>query len=60
MDTNLYQRSYCLLLAIFGNKEAAEQWWVTPNKYFKDMLPVEVFEINPEKVYNYLLKVDQI
>lgn len=44
-----------LLTALVG-KNLVDDWWNRPNKGFDLQTPITVFEQNPERVYNYLMR----
>lgn len=50
-----YNCNKLILALVGGDKELADLWWTTNNKYFSGITPNEVFEYNPESVLNYLL-----
>lgn len=52
---NLKRRCYALLTALLGSQELVERWWVGPNKAFDMRHPIDVFEEDPHRVYNYLM-----
>lgn len=43
------------LLAMLGSDELVEKWWLGANKAFDMKTPAEVFDIEPDKVINYIL-----
>lgn len=48
------RRSEVCVFALVG-KDAAAQWWTSPNKAFDMHPPYVMFAIDPERVYNYLI-----
>lgn len=48
------RRSESIVLALVG-RDATQQWWSSRNKAFEMKTPEEMFEKNPEVVYNYLV-----
>jgi hypothetical protein len=44
-----------MLTAMLG-KDGVEAWWQSPNKAFDMKTAEEQFDIEPEVVYNYLMK----
>jgi hypothetical protein len=52
---NLKLRCDALLTALVG-KNLVDDWWNRPNKGFDLQTPIAVFEQNPERVYNYLMR----
>ena len=53
-NEQLRERCDVLLLSLIGQK-FVKLWWTTHNKAF-DQTPEQQFDINPESVYNYLIK----
>lgn len=49
---------YCndMLTYIFGSEEDVEPWWDSPNSSFDGETPRKIFDIEPNRVYNYLLE----
>ena len=49
---------YCndMLTYIFGSEEDVEPWWDSPNLAFEGETPRKIFDIEPNRVYNYLLE----
>ena len=52
---NMFQRSQALLIALLGRKDLCDQWWNSPNKAFDLQTPKQVWDVEPEKVYEYLM-----
>ena len=44
-----------LVISLVG-KELAETWWNSANKAFDGKTPGEIYNSNPERVYNYLMR----
>jgi Protein of unknown function (DUF2384) len=42
------------LMAMLGSQELVSRWWVSPNKAFDMMTPLEMFDRHAEVVYNYV------
>jgi hypothetical protein len=55
MTENLKKRCDWLLTAMLG-KDGVEAWWQSPNKAFDMKTAQEQLDIDPEVVYNYLMK----
>ena len=58
---NTYQeiqimRNRCesMILSMVG-KDYANTWWNSPNKAFQGKTPNEVFDTDPEQVYDYII-----
>lgn len=58
---NTYQeiqimRNRCevMILSMVG-KDYTNVWWNSPNKAFQGKTPNEVFETDPERVYDYVI-----
>ena len=49
-----------LLFAIIGDEKLVERWWNSPNKYFDNALPIDVFVLQPERVRDYIFKAANI
>lgn len=47
-------RSEALLIALIG-KELAPKWWASPNRAFDGEKPEDVWKLDPESVYQYLM-----
>lgn len=43
------------LFALLGSDKLVEAWWASPNKAFELKTPEEVFDLDPDKVINYIL-----
>lgn len=54
--TNLKKRCDALLLAMTGRQELVDRWWKGSNKGFDGELPENVFETDPVRVYQYLMR----
>ena len=52
MDTDKYDR---ILYALLGSQELVQKWWVSPNKAFDEMTPIEMWDRDRDRVKNYLL-----
>ena len=48
------ERSEVLVIAHFG-RALAERWWQSPNRAFDYKTPSEQWDIDPTRVYNYLM-----
>jgi hypothetical protein len=55
MTENLKKKCDILLAAMLG-KDNIEGWWQSRNKAFNMMTAQEQLDIDPEVVYNYLMK----
>lgn len=55
MDKKTLREKCNILLQSLIGVELTEHWWTSHNKEF-DQTPKQQFDINPESVYNYLLK----
>jgi len=42
------------LMAMLGSQELVSRWWISPNKAFDMMTPLEMFDRHAEVVYNYV------
>jgi len=42
------------LMAMLGSQELVSRWWISPNKAFDMMTPLEMFDRHAEVVYNYI------
>lgn len=58
---NTYQeiqimRNRCesMILSMVG-KDYTNVWWNSPNKAFQEKTPNEVFDTDPERVYDYII-----
>ena len=51
---NIRGRSEALLIALIG-KELAPKWWQSPNRAFNMEKPEDVWKLDPESVYQYLM-----
>lgn len=51
---SIRQRSEALVIALVG-KQAADKWWISPNKAFDGKTPEKYWLIDPRCVYNYLM-----
>lgn len=58
MSETLRNRCNVLLTALMG-KEHIEEWWDSPNKRFDGETPRKVFDIEPNRVYNYLMEFEE-
>jgi len=45
-----------LLFAIVGDDTLVERWWNGPNKAFDMQKPIDIFEVDSERVRDYILK----
>lgn len=54
LKANLRGRSEALVIALVG-KDTSEKWWNSRNRAFDMLTPNQMFEINPDTVYKYLL-----
>jgi hypothetical protein len=45
-----------LLFAIVGDDTLVERWWNGPNKAFDMQKPIDMFEVDSERVRDYILK----
>lgn len=45
-----------LLFAILGDQTLVDRWWASPNKSFEMVPPQLVFEDNPERIRDYILR----
>lgn len=45
-----------ILFAIMGDEHLLEQWWNRPNVVFDQQTPLAMFEQNPERVRDWVLK----
>ena len=52
MDTDKYDR---ILYALLGSEELVQKWWVSPNKAFDEMTPIEMWNRDKDRVKKYLL-----
>ena len=52
MDTDKYDR---ILHALLGSNELVQKWWVSPNKAFDDISPIEMWNRDKDRVKKYLL-----
>ena len=52
MDTDKYNR---ILYALLGSEELVQKWWVSPNKAFDEMTPIEMWNRDKDRVKKYLL-----
>ncbi len=43
------------LLALVGDPQLVDLWWVSQNRAFGDKTPQEVFTTNPQEVCDYIL-----
>jgi hypothetical protein len=43
-----------MIISLVGT-EAAPSWWKSPNKAFDGKTPDEMFAIDPEQVYSYVV-----
>lgn len=55
MSESLRNRCNALVTALVG-KEYADEWWDSPNKRFDGETPRKIFDIEPNRVYNYLME----
>lgn len=44
-----------LLFAIVGSETLVERWWNSPNKAFDMQKPIDVFEVDSERVRDYII-----
>ena len=44
-----------VLLSLLGSKELVDLWWETANKAFAYKTPQEVWNVEPEKVAQYVM-----
>lgn len=47
-------RCEIMILSMVG-KDYANVWWNSPNKAFQGKTPNEVFDTDPEQVYDYII-----
>lgn len=47
-------RCTALVIALVGTASST-WWWNSPNKAFSNLSPLEMFEQDPDRVYNYLM-----
>jgi hypothetical protein len=52
MDTEQYNR---ILYALLGSDELVKKWWVSPNRAFGDISPIEMWNRDKDRVKKYLL-----
>lgn len=52
MDKN---RLNGLLFAMTGSQTLTERWWNSPNKAFDMQKPIDVFEVDSERVRDYII-----
>jgi hypothetical protein len=43
------------LMALVGTPELVNAWWSSPNKAFDMQTPEEVYDVDPNKVRNYIV-----
>jgi hypothetical protein len=55
MSEILRNRCNTLLTAVVG-KDYVDAWWDSPNKRFDGETPRKIFDIEPNRVYNYLME----
>lgn len=48
-------RTNSLLRAMLGSEDLRERWWTSPNQAFEGKTPNEVWEMDYERVYRYVL-----
>jgi hypothetical protein len=53
MTYNLKNECDWMLKSLLGSELVAE-WWQRPNRAFDGKTPSQIWEIDPEKVYQYL------
>jgi hypothetical protein len=58
MTEILRNRCNTLVTALVG-KKYVEEWWDSPNKRFDGETPRKVFDIEPNRVYNYLMEFSE-
>jgi hypothetical protein len=51
---NIRKRCEWLVIAMVG-KVNSDKWWNSKNKAFDMRTPEEQYQLDPEKVYNYLM-----
>ena len=52
--TSLKEVYHELLMALLGKESLVERWWVTKNKEFDMITPLEMYADDPERVKQYL------
>jgi hypothetical protein len=45
-----------ILFAIMGDAILVERWWNTPKKVFDMQKPIDMFEVDSERVRDYIMK----
>jgi len=52
--TGLKEVYHELLMSLLGKEALVERWWVTKNKAFDMITPLEMYADDPERVKQYL------
>jgi hypothetical protein len=52
--TQMLQRCEMLVIALVG-KELSNKWWSGTNLAFDGITPLQMFYVDADKVYNYLM-----
>ena len=52
--TGLKEAYHQLLMSLLGKEALVERWWVTKNKAFDMITPLEMYADDPERVKKYL------
>jgi len=45
-----------ILFAMVGDDTLVERWWNGPNKAFDMQKPIDIFEVDSERVIDYIMK----
>lgn len=45
-----------LLMSLLGDEDLVKRWWISPNLAFNGEHPEKVFDNDPPKVIEYILK----
>jgi hypothetical protein len=54
MHNRIKDKINVYLMAMLGSQELVTRWWVSPNKAFDMMTPLEMFDRNSNVVYTYV------
>jgi len=54
MHNRIKNKINVCLMAFLGSQELVSRWWVSPNKAFDTMTPLEMFDRHADVVYNYV------
>jgi hypothetical protein len=54
MHNRIKNKINVYLIAMLGSQELVSRWWVSPNKAFDMMTPLEMFDRNSNVVYTYV------